>query len=377
MTAVPRGCREEHSLGAPPPVIEALGLSATAGSFVLSDVTFTVPAGAYGVVIGPAGSGKTTLLETIAGITPRRAGVLRLNGADASALPPEQRGIGLVYQHGYLFPHLSVEENIAYGATDHAAVREVSARIGADALRDRDVRSLSGGERQLVAIARALAPRPPLLLLDEPFSALDPRRRSLVRREVRAIHREWGITVLQVTHDFTEAGLLGDVAILLDAGRVLQYGPPEEVFRKPASPYIAEFLGAENVLAGTVRVLDDASNDWLVREGARGGSYRAIEFRSGRLTISTVGDAAPGPAYAVIRAEEIVLALDASASSVRNSFVGAIEEIATLGALTRVTLQVEGTPLVAALTTRSAHELELRVGMRVHASFKAMAVHLC
>ena len=358
-------------------MIEAVGLSATAGSFTLSDVTFTVPAAAYGVVIGPAGSGKTTLLETIAGITPRRAGALRLNGADATSLPPEQRRIGLVYQHGYLFPHLSVEENIAYGATDPEAAREVSARIGADALRGRDVRSLSGGERQLVAIARALAPRPPLLLLDEPFSALDPRRRSLVRREVRAIHREWGITVLQVTHDFTEAGLLGDVAILLDAGRVLQYGPPEEVFRKPASPYIAEFLGAENVLAGTVRVLDDASDEWIAREGARDGAYRAIEFRSGRLTISTVGDAAPGPAYAVIRAEEIVLALDASASSARNSFVGVVEEVATLGALTRVTLQVDGTPLVAALTTRSAHELEIRVGMQVHASFKAMAVHLC
>lgn len=358
-------------------MIEATGLEATAGAFTLSDVTFVVPRGAYGVVIGPAGSGKTTLLETIAGITPRRAGTLRLNGIDAAALPPERRGIGLVYQHGYLFPHLSVEQNVAYGATDPEVVREVSARIGADTLRGRDVRSLSGGERQLVAIARALATRPPLLLLDEPFSALDPRRRSMVRREVRAIHREWGITVLQVTHDFTEAGLLGDVAILLDAGRVLQYGPPEEVFRKPRSPYIAEFLGAENVLAGTVNVLGDAAPDWLDGEGARGGRYRAIEFRSGGLTISTVGDAANGSAYAVIRAEEIVLALDPSATSARNRFVGVVEDVATLGALTRVTLRIGETPLVAALTTRSAHELELVEGMRVHASFKAMAVHLC
>ena len=358
-------------------MIEAVDLSASVGAFELRDISFVVPRGAYGVVIGPAGSGKTTLLETIAGITPTRSGALRLNGADATTLPPEQRGIGLVYQHGYLFPHLSVAENIAYGATDAAVVREVSARIGADALRTRDVRSLSGGERQLVAIARALATRPPLLLLDEPFSALDPRRRSVVRREVRTIHREWGITVLQVTHDFTEAGLLGDVAILLDAGRVLQYGPPEEVFRKPASPYIAEFLGAENVLAGTVTVLGDAAPDWLAGEGARAAHYRAIQFRSGALSISTVGDAAAGPAYAVIRAEEIVLAVERSASSVRNTFLGVVEEIATLGALTRVSVRIDGTPLVAALTTRSAHELELTVGMAVHASFKAMAVHLC
>ena len=359
-------------------MIEAIGLSASAGEFALREVSFVVPRGSYGVVIGPAGSGKTTLLETIAGITPRRAGTLRLNGADATTLAPEQRRIGLVYQHGYLLPHLSVEENVAYGATDIAIAREVSTRIGVDALRGRDVRSLSGGERQMVAIARALATRPPLLLLDEPFSALDPRRRSLVRREVRAIHREWGITVLQVTHDFTEAGLLGDVAILLDAGRVLQYGPPEEVFRKPASPYIAEFLGAENVLAGTVHVLGNAAPDWLAGEGGPGARhYRALEFRSGGLSISTVGDAQEGAAYAVIRAEEIVLAVDRGASSVRNSFTGVIDEIATLGALTRVTVRIDDTPLVAALTTRSAHELQLRTGMRVHASFKAMAVHLC
>jgi molybdopterin-binding protein len=358
-------------------VIEAIGLSASVGSFALENVSFSVPTGAYGVVIGPAGSGKTTLLETIAGITPRRAGVLRLGGSDAASIPPERRGIGLVYQHGYLFPHLSVEENIAYGARDPALVREVSQRIGAASLAGRDVRSLSGGERQLVAIARALAPQPPVLLLDEPFSALDPRRRSTVRREVRAIHREWGITVLQVTHDFTEAGLLGDVAILLDAGRVLQHGPPEEVFRKPASPYIAEFLGAENVIAGTVHVLGEVAPDWLAGEGPTRPTYRAIEFRSGGLTLYTVGDAEPGAAYAVIRAEEVVLSAEPGASSARNSFVGTIEEIATLGALTRVTLRIGDTPLVAALTTRSAHELALRAGMTVHASFKAMAVHLC
>jgi molybdopterin-binding protein len=358
-------------------VIEAVGLSATVGSFVMEDVSFTVPTGAYGVVIGPAGSGKTTLLETIAGITPRRAGTLRLAGADAATIPAERRGIGLVYQHGYLFPHLSVEANIAYGASDPAVVREVSDRIGATALTGRDVRSLSGGERQVVAIARALAPRPPFLLLDEPFSALDPRRRSAVRREVRAIHREWGTTVLQVTHDFTEAGLLGDVAILLDAGRVLQHGPPEEVFRKPASPYIAEFLGAENVIAGTVRVLESTESDALAAERPAGPTYRPIEFRSGGLTIHAVGDAEPGAAYAVIRAEEVVLSTEPAVSSARNSFVGVIEEVATLGALTRVTLRIGDTPLVAALTTRSAHELALRPGMTTHASFKAMAVHLC
>jgi molybdopterin-binding protein len=350
-------------------VIEARGLSARVGSFVLSDVTFAVPRGAYGVVIGPAGSGKTTLLETIAGITPQASGTLLLDGRSATTLPPEERGLGLVYQHGYLFPHLSVEANIAYGATDASVARSVAERIGADAMRNRAVDSLSGGERQLVALARALARRPSILLLDEPFSALDPRRRESTRRELRRIHREWGMTVLQVTHDFTEAGLLGDVAILLDGGRVLQSGRPEDVFRRPASPYVAEFLGAENVFAGSARLIDE------VPDGP--SEAKAVEFSTGALKLFAIANAVESPGYAVIRAEEVLVSLEPQASSARNHFRGRITEISTLGALTRVTLDVDGTPLVAALTTRSAQELALAVGLGAYASFKAMAVHLC
>jgi molybdopterin-binding protein len=320
-------------------------------------------------VIGPAGSGKTTLLETIAGILPRRSGALRLMGRDMAGVPPERREIGFVYQRGYLFPHLSVEENVGYGASDPAFVRELSDRLGVNALLGRDVRGLSGGEQQLVAIARALAARPRILLLDEPFSALDPRRRSLVRRTVRALHGELGMTVLQVTHDFTEAGLLGDIAILLDGGRVLQSGPPEEVFRRPASPYIAEFLGAENVFAGEVDMLRtaDTSTD----------SHHAIEFHTGPLTFYTVGNAHRGPGYAVIRAGEILLSLEPQHSSARNNFRGTVTEVATTGALAHVTVNVSGVPVVAALTTRSADELSLAPGAEVWVSFKAMAVHLC
>ena len=359
-------------------MIAAACLSAQAGSFRLTDVTFEVPDSGYGVVIGPAGAGKPTLREALGGIVPITSGALRLHGRDATRLPPDGRGVGLVYQHGYLFPHLSVEANVAYGATDVAFAREIGRRIGADDLWSRDVRSLSGGERQLVALARALARRPSVLLLDEPFSALDPRRRSSVRRELRALHREAGFTVLQVTHDFAEAGLLGDVAILLDGGRVLQAGPPEEVFRKPASPYIAEFLEAENVFAGVLTRADPATLDPDERR-APSVSYQTFEFRTslGGLSMVAVGEAEPGPAHAVIRAEEVVLSSTATASSARNSYQGRIVELATTGALTRVTVDIGGTPLVAALTTRSARDLALAPGASVYASFKAMAVHLC
>ena len=365
-------------------MIAAEGLSARVGEFELRDVTFVVPEGKYGVVIGAAGSGKTTLLETIAGIIPIRGGVLKLGGRDMKGVPPELRNAGIVYQHGYLFPHLSVQENVRYGAADSAFADAIALRVGASELYAREVRGLSGGERQLVAIARALSPKPGVLLLDEPFSALDPRRRTVVRREVRAIARELGITVLQVTHDFTEAGLLGDVAILIDQGRMLQSGPPERLFREPASPYIAEFLGAENVYAGEVRYLDDAAPDFVdeARERLSRG-HRAIEFRTGGLTLYTVGDAPAGEGHAVIRAEEVLISAVAQESSARNQFKGVVSEVATTGALTRVTVELSSdgrgkrAPIVAALTTRSAQELVLREGSEVWASFKAMAVHLC
>lgn len=353
-------------------MIQVTDLRAQVGSFLLADVTFSVPSGGYGVVIGPAGSGKTTLLETIAGVVSARIGTVRLAGVDVTRLPPERRRLSMVYQHAYLFPHLSVEANVAYGAADHTLARTVAARFGVDALTGRSVDSLSGGERQLVALARALAARPNVLLLDEPFAALDPRRRASVRREVRALQREWGLTVLQVTHDFAEAGLLGDVAILLDGGRVLQQGPPDLVFRRPASPYVAEFLGSENVFAGEARVEGGG------RRAAAGGNAEALfEFRMGNLALHAIGDVADGPAHAVIRAEEITVAREAHPSSARNHFAGTVVEVVPTGALARVTVDVDGVPFVAALTTRSARELSLQEGTAVHLSFKATAVHLC
>jgi molybdopterin-binding protein len=176
---------------------------------------------------------------------------------------------------------------------------------------------------------------------------------------------------------------------LIDQGRVLQSGPPERLFREPASPYIAEFLGAENVYAGVVRYLDDVAPDWV--DGATellARGHRAIEFRTGGLALYTVGDAPAGEGHAVIRAEEVLISAAPQESSARNQFKGVVSEVATTGALTRVTVEIVGeggaavrggtsVPIVAALTTRSAQELVLREGSEVWASFKAMAVYLC
>jgi molybdopterin-binding protein len=357
-------------------MISLQNVSARAGRFELTDITFDVPQGTYGVVIGPAGSGKTTLLETIAGLVRATAGRVVLGGEDLTSAPPERRRLGIVYQHAYLFPHLSVRQNVRYGAASTSDAEEVSSRFGVDALADRSVESLSGGERQLVAIARALARRPEVVLLDEPFSALDPRTRNIVRRVLRTIYFERRFTVLQVTHDFSEAGLVGDVAIMLDRGRVVQKGDPEQVFRKPASPYIADFLGAENVFAGTAQPIRAEAPDWLAGGEDQFTQY-AVAFTTGGLTFYALGDVVPGPTHAVIRAEEVSLSVEPSMSSVQNQFRGKIVEIVPGGALSRVTIDASGTPIVAAVTARSVRELGLSVGGEVVAGFKATAVHLC
>src|SRR6185503_4471431 len=192
---------------------------------------------------------------------------------------------------------------------------EMLERFGLAEVSGRDVRVLSGGERMLVAIARALARRPEVLLLDEPFAALDQRRRVQVRRELRTIYFERRFTVLQVTHDFHEAGLLGDVAVVLDRGRVLQVGRPEELFRKPASPVVADFLGAENVFAGVAQPIRDESPDWAPGVDAEDVEH-AVAFTTGGITLYALGHVIPGTAHAVIRADDISLARTPSSSSV-------------------------------------------------------------
>ena len=351
-------------------------VSARAGRFELRDISLEVSQGGYGIVIGPAGSGKTTLLETIAGVVRATSGTIVLGDEDLTHAPPEKRRLGIVYQHAYLFPHLTARQNVEYGAASREAAAEVSERFGVIALADRTVGTLSGGERQLVAIARALARRPEVLLLDEPFSALDPRTRNIARRVLRTLYYERRFTVLQVTHDFSEAGLLGDVAIMLDRGRVLQQGNPEQVFRRPATPYIADFLGAENVFSGVAQPIRAEAPDWVE---ASDGQFvqHAVAFTTGSLTFYSLGDVVPGPAHAVIRAEEVALSSEPSMSSVQNQFRGRITEIVPAGALTRVTVDASGTPIVAAVTARSVRELDLAIGREVVAGFKATAVHLC
>jgi molybdopterin-binding protein len=349
-------------------MIEAEALAARSGAFALRDVTFSLPHGAWGIVLGSAGAGKTTLLETIAGVRPAASGRVRLRGADVTQVAPERRGLGIVYQHALLFPHLTVEQNVCYGAHDPQHAVALARRLGAGPLLARGVRELSGGERQIVALARALAPGPDILLLDEPLAAVDPRARTRLRRELRALQRERSLTVLHVTHDFGEAGTLGDLAILLDAGRMVQAAPPEQLFRRPVSAAAAEFLGAENVYAGSATPLESGAGDEPGTMLFRAGSLRLVGLAATHVPI----------AHAVIRGEDVVLARErAGASSARNVLEGVVAEVVKHGALARVTLEVGDLPLVATVTAGSVSELGLLPGSRAVATIKATAVHLC
>ena len=344
------------------------------GTFDLREISLEVPKGGYALIIGPTGSGKTTLLEAVAGHARLRSGRVFMHDDDVTNLPPERRGLGFVYQQYHLFPHLSVRENIAYGirrarsTSSHFdgedRVSELAGMLAIEPLLDRPVRGLSGGEQQRVALARALAPKPSILLLDEPFAAVDPATRQVLRRELRELHEREGITTLQVTHDFDEALRLGDLVAVLSEGRIAQSGTPEEVFRYPNSAFVARFVGTGNVIAGSVERTGEADASPTFRG----------RFTGGNLVLDVVAER-EGPMHAVLRPEDIVLSLSQPSSSARNHMEGRVVRLERLGPVTLVHLDV-GRPLIASLTTQSVQDMELKAGTRVIVAFKATAILL-
>lgn len=280
-------------------MLEVEGLTARAGGFTLADVGFAVGAGECHAVLGPSGSGKSTLLNSVLGILPLRSGRIRLAGEDITHLPVERRRLGYVPQQLGLFPHLSVADNLAYSARARripdAEFRPLLERLiavtGIGHLLDRRPATLSGGERQRVALVRALAANPRLVLLDEPFTALNESLRRDLWWLLKELQAERGLTTLLVTHDLAEAHFLADRVTVLIAGRQEQSAAKDVVYRRPASVAVARFLGLKNLFEA--RLL--APN--RVECAAVGGVVAA----------DTQGMPDRGPVWLAIRAEHVAL----------------------------------------------------------------------
>ena len=233
-------------------MIRLQGVTQRFGAFGLR-VDLRVPAGAYLTLLGPSGCGKSLLLGTLAGLYPAASGQVLLDGEDVTALPPEARALGFVFQKSSLFPHLGVADNIAFGLKVRGVARaqrlkrvdELCELLGITALMERPTTALSGGEAQRVALARALAPSPRVLLLDEPLSLVDHNARLELQAVLKRLHAELDLTVLHVTHDREEARALGDQVAVMQDGEVVQQGPWATVTAAPANRFVAYFLGLD------------------------------------------------------------------------------------------------------------------------------------
>jgi ABC-type Fe3+/spermidine/putrescine transport system ATPase subunit len=317
---------------------------------VLAELSLAVPRGEIFALLGPSGSGKTTALRLLAGFETPDGGSIRVAGEEVTGLRPERRRFGMVFQHYALFPHLAVGRNVAFGLSGSrdavaARVREVLALVDLRGFEARPVAALSGGQQQRVALARALAPEPRLLLLDEPLSNLDPALRERTRRALAAVVRRVGITTLLVTHEQEEAFDLGDRVGVLHQGRLQQVGPPEELYDRPASRFVATFVGRASVLPGR-----------LARRAA-GGFAVALDDR-GAPPVVWPGDVAAGleaapegaPVELVVRPEGLALAAEGSAEAL----AGRVVDRRYAGALTYYTVALAAGSEVEVLASARA-----------------------
>lgn len=334
--------------------IEVRGLTKAFGRFrAVDDVSFTAAEGTITALLGPSGSGKSTVLRMIAGLEAPDSGSIWVAGEELTDASVQDRRLGFVFQHYALFRHMTVRRNVAFGLSvrrlgkeaQRERVDELLELVGLSGFAHRYPHQLSGGQRQRVALARALAPRPQVLLLDEPFGALDARVRQELRRWVDELHRELGVTSLFVTHDQEEALELANEVVVMNHGRVEQIGTADEIYNKPATPFVASFVGSTNVLRGVV---------W----------ERYVHFgRSAVAGAHHLEDGAHAVAY--IRPHDIEI----TATAGDMSFPITVERRTDLGWMSKLHLRLEDDqPLVAQLPNEEIEDI--RPGQRLYANLR-------
>ncbi len=347
-------------------MLEVKDLCVQLGNFFLKEVSLNVEDGEYFVLLGPTGSGKTVLLESIAGLSPITSGQVWINGRDVTDLNLEHRKIGFAFQDYALYRHLSVRDNISFGLMwknmkrqdIEKAVDRVIELLGITNLLEKRPWSLSGGESQKIALARAIAIKPDLLILDEPLSAVDSETKEDYERDLKELHKRLGLTTIHVTHNFEEAIALGDRIAVIKQGEILQTGTPEQIFRQPKSEFVARFLMARNIFQGEVADSPDGQTVFSV-----GGT---------KLAVNT---ALRGELRASIRPEDILISGEPLSSGAPNNFEGTITRIVDRGAVINVTVDVPP-QFTCLILRRSLKEIDPKEGQKVFIAFEASDVNL-
>lgn len=321
--------------------LELRDLTKAYGDHLAADhVSLSIPHGAFVCFLGPSGCGKTTVLRMIAGLETPTSGAILLNGKEITDQPANGRQFGMVFQSLALFPHLTVGENIAFALRlrgEHPKrrkerVAELLELVRLPGLQGRAISQLSGGQRQRVAIARALAQEPPVFLLDEPFSALDAKLREEMQNELRALQQRLKITTILVTHDQREAMTMADTIVVMGEGKIQQHGPPVAIYRRPANRFVADFIGASNLLP--VEILDGQT----VRYGATALRVGATCGVGGAL------------ASLAIRPEDVILTRAAGGGD--NEVAGLISLVRDMGAYVEFRIDCQGQDILGVATPR-------------------------
>jgi len=347
-------------------MLEVKELSAKRGDFYLKNVSLTVRDGEYFVLLGPTGAGKTVLLESITGITGIRGGQIWINNRDVTSLPVQERNIGFAYQKYTLYRHLQVRDNISFGLMWRYksqkeiddAVDRVIELLNLQNLLDKRPWALSGGESQKICLARAIAIRPDLLILDEPLGSVDAGSREFTERELKDTHNRLGLTTIHVTHDFEEAIALGDrVAVMID-GNIVQVGTPDEVFHHPNSEAVARFLMTRNIFDGEVQ------------ESPDGQSFFHLDGKT--IPVNT---SLRGKRHASVRPEDITIFVNPPDSDTSNCLQGTITRISDRGSIAYVWIDVP--PEFTCLMLRpSLKEMGLQEGQQISIKINVSAFNV-
>lgn len=350
-------------------MIEIKNLSLHLGEFSLKDINLTIGDGEYFVILGPTGAGKTVLIECIAGLHHIKQGEIWVDQNEVTRLTPEERNIGYVPQDYVLFPFLNVIGNIAFGLKQtgypktemQKRVKTLASLLGISHLLNRDIRSLSGGEKQRVSLARALAPSPGILLLDEPLSNLDLQTSKYLRLELRQIHKELGVTTIHITHNQVEAEEMADRIAILNMGRLEQVGKPQEVFFYPENEAVSDFIGALNIL--------DCDSCHILGQGL-------MEVDCGGMRIILPHDGDLIQRIALFPRDIYVSDTQPPGPSV-NRFKGIITSIKSSSATVKLELEVGENTLRAEMPRDIFEDMDLAIGKEAFLILKLRRIRTC